>query len=223
MISLGKIILCFAKFMKTIGALIVLFLMTLSCNDTTNSASKNESIRFEKDSLKAKEIKPRPTVELIYEKENLKLFGDSTLQSGKFSHASIKFQPYIGFDDFKVAAIDHKKYAELNLKSNANANNFRTRLKEGYSCDTANFAGHYSFVYWGCGSPCQSSLLIDRRSGKIYDSPSASLGYEFRVDSRMLIVNPPDSSGLYDDCSYCKPIIYIFEDQKKTFTEIKNK
>ncbi len=151
------------------------------------------------------------------------MYGDTTIDKDKISYASIKFEPYIGFYEFKVISVDHKKYAELDLKSNKYANNFRTRLKEGYSSDSANFAGHYSFVYWGCGSPCQSSLVIDRKTGKIYDSPGATLGYDFRVNSKMLIVNPPDTSGFYDDCFHCKPLIYIFDEQTKSFNERKRK
>lgn len=186
-------------------------------------ATENQRI-VEQDSLTNTQTKnTRPTIDLIHETENLKLYGDTTIDKDKISYALIKFEPYIGFEDYKVNSVDHKKYAELDLKSNKYASNFRTRLKEGYSSDTANFAGHYSFVYWGCGSPCQSSLVIDRKTGKIYDSPSASLGYDFRVDSRMLIVNPPDTSGFYFDCSYCKPIIYIFDEQTKTFIEQQRK
>jgi len=195
--------------------------LTISCNDNSNSIKTNSEL-VKQDSISKKETnQSRPTFDIIYETENFKLYGDTTIDKDKISHALLKFEPYIGFADFKSEKVDHKKYAELDLKSNKGAGNFRTRLKDGYSADTANFAGHYSFVYWGCGSSCQSSLLIDRKTGKIYDSPGASLGYDFKVDSRMLIVNPPDTIGFYYDCSYCKPIIYIFDEQTKTFNERK--
>ncbi|MCU4189185.1 hypothetical protein M9Q43_08420 [Flavobacterium sp. HXWNR29] len=61
------------------------------------------------------------------------------------------------------------------------------------------------------------SVIIDRRTGKIYDAPNSELGYKFKADSRMLIVNPPDSLGFYDDCSYCIPKIYILNEQTKKF------
>jgi hypothetical protein len=206
--------------MKTTIAILTLTFLTLSCKDNEKSVTTENQQIDEQDSLTNTQTKKsRPTIDLIQETENLKLYGDTTIDKGTISYASLKFEPYIGFDDFKVTKVDNKKYAELVLKSNKDANNFRTRIREGYSADTANFAGHYTFVYWGCGSPCQSSLLIDRKTGKIYDSPGASLGYDFRVDSKMLIVNPPDSSGFYDDCFYCKPIIYVFDEQTKTFNE----
>ena len=89
--------------------------------------------------------------------------------------------------------------------------------------DKINFAGNYTYVQWGCGSPCHQSMIIDRRDGKIYDVPTSSLGYSFQADSKMLIVNPPNEKGFYDDCIYCKPIIYIFDENTKIFNELKNK
>ena len=207
--------------MKTTFAIFTLTLLAVwSCNDNGQSVSTRDNQDLKRDSL-TNEVtkKTQKTIALIYESEDIKLYGDTTINKDKISYASIKFEPYIGFDDFKIKVVDHRKYADLDIKSNIIASNYQTRLREGYKVDTANFAGHYTFVYFGCGSPCQGSLVIDRKTGKVYDSPSASLGYDFRVDSRMLIVNPPDTSGFYDDCVYCKPIIYIFDEQTKTFTE----
>ncbi|MCH5598634.1 hypothetical protein [Niabella ginsengisoli] len=184
--------------MKTAIAILTLTILTLSCKDNGKTVTTENTQIIGQDSLTNTQTKnSRQGINLIHETENLKLYGDTTIDKDKISYALVKFEPYIGFDDFEINAIDHKKYADLDLKSNKGASNFRTRLREGFSADTANFAGHYSFVYWGCGSPCQSSLLIDRKTGKVYDSPSASVGYDFRVNSRMLIVNPPDTSGFF--------------------------
>jgi hypothetical protein len=169
------------------------------------------------------EQKDKRVIDVIYDSGNIRITGDTTIDKAKILYASLKFEPYISFEDFKVTNIDNKSKAKLDLSSNEGARNFRTRLREAYEADTSNFAGHYTFVSWGCGSPCQSSLLIDRQTGKIYDSPGASLGYDYRADSRMLLTNLPDSSGFYDDCIYCKPIIYLFDEKTKTFTEKKSK
>ncbi len=204
--------------MKTAITLLTLIFLTLSCKDNGKPITTNNDQFNKQDNPSNTQTKnSQPIIDLIHQTENLKLYGDTSIDRHKISYASIKFEPYIGFGDFKVIKVDNRKYADLDLKSNILASKFRTRLKEGFGADTANFAGHYSFVYWGCGSACQSSLLIDRKTGKIYDTPGASLGYDFRVNSRMLIVNPPDTSGFYDDCFYCKPIIYIFDEQTKTF------
>ena len=207
--------------MKTAIAILTLAFLTLSCKVNVKKDATENQQSIEQDSLTNTQAKnSRSTFGLIRETENLKLYGDTTIDKDKISYASIKFEPYVGYDDYRVNSVDHKKHADLDLKSNKGANNYRTRLREGYSADTANFAGHYTFVYWGCGSPCLSSMVIDRKTGKIYDSPDAALGYDFRVDSRMIIVNPPDTDGFYADCFYCKPIIYIFDEQTKTFNEL---
>ena len=159
----------------------------------------------------------------IYKSENIVIYGDSTIDKNKINYSSIKFEPYISFNDFPVVKQSIIKNISLDLKSLKGANEYRTRLKEGFETDTINFAGHYTFVSWGCGSPCKMSMIIDRLTGKIYESPTSSLGYRFKSDSRMLIVNPPNENGFYDDCIYCKPIIYIFEEKMKIFKELKSK
>jgi len=160
----------------------------------------------------------RPQAGLILSSDNIKIIGDTTIEKEKIYLTSIKFEPYISFEDFEVSKTEKVK-ADLNLSPNTEAYRFRTRIREAYKADTVNFAGHYTFAWWGCGSPCQSAVLIDRRTGQIYDAPSAALGYDFRPNSRMLIVNKPDSLGFYDDCIYCKPVIYVLDEGTKEFIE----
>ena len=205
--------------------LLSFIILTIILHIDGKSFAKNDSRLTEKlrfNSLTQKtEQNLRPKTNIIQEAENFKLQGDSSIEKEQITNVSLKFEPHISFNDFKVALIDNRKYAKLDIKSNKGANYFRTILREGYNADTANFAGHYTLVFWGCGSPCQSSMLIDRKTGNIYNAPDASLGYGFRVNSSMLIVNPPDSNNFYEDCIYCKPMIYVFDERTKTFNEIK--
>jgi hypothetical protein len=62
-------------------------------------------------------------------------------------------------------------------------------------------------------------MLIDWNTGNLYDGISASLGYEYTIDSRMLIVNSPDSTDYNKNCVYCEPHIYIFNERSKRFEE----
>jgi hypothetical protein len=209
--------------MKPAIYLLIILILTFSCN---NNNEKTKPIIQKVDSLTTDNVilkKDNRVVDIIYESKNIRITGDTTIDKEKILYASLKFEPYISFDDFKVSTINNKNKAKLDLSSNKDARYFRTRLRNEYEADTSNFGGHYTFIDWGCGSPCQNSLLIDRQTGKIYDSPEASLGYEYYPDSRMLLVNPPDTSGFYDDCYYCKPIIYVFDEKTKTFTEQKSK
>lgn len=178
--------------------------------DSLKQSSSEESVVVTK--------QKRPQAGLILSSANIRIFGDTTIEKEKIYSTLIKFEPYISFEDFKVDTIDRVK-ANLNLSSNKEANRFRTRITNAYKADTVNFAGHYTFVSWGCGSPCQSGVIIDRKTGNVYDAPSAALGYDFRPNSRMLIVNKPDSLGFYDDCFYCKPLIYILDERTKEFIE----
>lgn len=188
--------------------------MLFSCNGNTElSPSRKISSSELYDTMSTKETK----TDIIYETGNVRLYGDSTIEVKKISHAYIRYAPDLSFDNFLVDTVVYGKYSDIDLKSNDRAPNYRTVLRKGYDSDSANFAGHYTFVSFGCGSTCLTSFIIDRRNGKVYTSPGAETGYEFRVDSRMLLVNPPDSDGYYFDCSYCKPIAYVFNERTKTF------
>jgi hypothetical protein len=200
---------------------LILTLTIISCKEKGHeqSISTVDSLKQSPNQEPVVEKKPRrPRAGLIVSSDNIKIFGDTTIEKEKIYLTSIKFEPYISFDDFKVEEIDKVK-ADLNLSSNKGAHRFRTRITEAYKADTVNFAGHYTFAWWGCGSPCQSGVIIDRKTGQVYDAPSAALGYDFRPNSRMLIVNKTDSLGFYDDCFYCKPVIYVLDEGTKEFIE----
>ena len=116
-----------------------------------------------------------------------------TVRREKF-YAPIQYAKY-GVDTFtgKRAAIDYS--------SNRTARRFRSAINGSIEKFGMNFAGRYNLARWGCGTSCQNGAITDLKTGKVYDIPSASLDYEFRNDSRLLVVNPPDSAGYYDYCS----------------------
>ena len=64
----------------------------------------------------------------------------------------------------------------------------------------------YTLVIWGCGSPCQSGVVIDRITGEIFGGYGTSLGSEFRKDSRMIIRNVEaidTATNLIRSCTFC--------------------
>lgn len=82
--------------------------------------------------------------------------------------------------------------AAVDLSSAEGARRFRTVLVDG-AAQGPNFAGHYTFVQWGCGSPCQSFAIVDARTGRVtFGNGSLSVGAEYRLDSRLLIADPPE-------------------------------
>ncbi len=174
----------------------------------------------------------KPESIILLEGENFMVWGDDTISYESIHQAEVKFEPYISFRDFEVQKMFKGKKAPLQLKKGDEYWSYRTRIRNAYK-EPVNFAGHYCFVSWGCGSPCQASAIIDTKTGKVYAGPSAALGYEYLHNSRMVIVNPPlrkdvensfygSKAGYYRvACAYCHPYIYIWNEKLKKFEERK--
>jgi hypothetical protein len=126
------------------------------------------------------------------------------------------------FDEFKVPSLYTGQKAEVDTRSTTTGRMFRTRLKEVYKQEGLNFAGHYCFVYWGCGSPCKQSAIIDLKTGKIYDGPSGTRTYDFQKNSRMIILNREDDfSRNNPDCIWCKTEVWVWNEKGKHFYQLK--
>jgi hypothetical protein len=117
--------------------------------------------------------------------------------------------------------------AQIRIKGNKLAEEFRTMISDTYyskgymkkwhGTTGLNFGGHYCFVYWGCGSPCQMSAIVDLKTGIVYEGPSASLGYEFKRNSRLVIINP---GRTIDSCAYCHPEYWVLNERSKKFVKV---
>jgi hypothetical protein len=96
------------------------------------------------------------------------------------------------FDDYLARDTFPSPPAGVDLRSAPGARRYRTRLTEGAK-EGPNFAGHYTVVEWGCGSPCWQFAIIDARTGQIllYDPKAFYIRPPlFRRDSRLLIEDP---------------------------------
>ena len=90
--------------------------------------------------------------------------------------------------------------AKLRLEGNKLAVQYRTGIRDTYystkdqveyhGLTGLNFGGHYCFVYLGCGSDCQLSFVADLKTGIVYSGIDAGRGYQFKPNSKLLIVNP---------------------------------
>jgi hypothetical protein len=59
---------------------------------------------------------------------------------------------------------------------------YRTRIREGAKLP-ANFAGHYSIVGWGCGTSCSVFVVVDQKTGEVYDeSPYDEIVSALKID-----------------------------------------
>ncbi len=114
------------------------------------------------------------------------------------------------FADYRVDSLFRGVPAPVDFTSDPDSRRFRTVITAA-AARGPNFAGHYTVASWGCGSPCQENVVLDARTGRIMASLNTSLGVRYRPDSRLLIANPPDSSGCYDpECFYCRPVAYLW-------------
>jgi hypothetical protein len=94
------------------------------------------------------------------------------------------------FDDFHVT-VEQVARPRLDFSSNPIARRYRTVLREAIRAGP-NFAGHFALAEWGCGSPCGVFAIVDLKSGAVFHDPELinSRGLDFKIDSRLLIVNP---------------------------------
>ena len=95
------------------------------------------------------------------------------------------------FSDYKVSPISLTKYPKIDLKSNPLGTEYKTYII-ATDAKKPNFAGKYSIVTWGCGTACQSGVIIDRESGKILSQLPITLegGFDSNIDSNLVIFNP---------------------------------
>jgi hypothetical protein len=101
--------------------------------------------------------------------------------------------------------------AELDLAGDPDAEHFRTRLS---SAKEANFAGHYAFVTWGCGTACLTGTLLDLRTGRPHSIAPLDLGcglIDHNVTGR-LVVWGPDTAGVVDsECRRLSRRYFVLE------------
>lgn len=98
----------------------------------------------------------------------------------------------LDFLAYTVAGPIGGPYVAPVLEKSNPAHRFRTVIREGANAPP-DFAGHLRVVTWGCGSPCLSLALVDRKSGKVWlmADKAAALGFEHHADSRLLVADPP--------------------------------
>ena len=121
-----------------------------------------------------------------------------------------KFRPLKSFKDFIVTEKFKKKPVTiLDFSTSKYGKLYKTETKKSLASGQV-FAGHYSFTCSDCGLGCFASTIVDLKTGNVYDGPHASLGYEYKLNSRLLIINPPATEGYYAACDYCEPELYVW-------------
>ncbi len=114
-------------------------------------------------------------------------------------------------NNYSISDIYRGKLAAPDLSSQTDAQQVKEGLKAG-----VNFAGKYTIVTVACGEACQHHIVIDRESGKVLEKLQSRLGASYSANSRLLVLNPPDSTINYQDCRYCSPEAYVLKEDKLT-------
>lgn len=108
----------------------------------------------------------------------------------------------------------------LNKLSKKDFSMFRTIIGNA-SEEEANFGGKYVVSEWGAGTECQAGVIIDLETGIIYELPVSCWGREYKLDSLLLINNPPLDASEYTSKNsddnfkvpwYAWPCYYLWKD-----------
>lgn len=127
------------------------------------------------------------------------------------------------FDDYPATEAWNGANAPVQLRT-ASEQMFKTNLTNAAK-EKPDFAGHYKFAGWGCGSVCAAGAIIDLHTGLVYPPPGKSgseRGWsrwifagghvsgryaERSRDSRLIIVrNQPDTRAYVWEKDHFRPI-----------------
>lgn len=191
----------------------LLFLFLLSCGN--NNSKDSTSSDLNKDTIVS-----AISWDIIYDDSTYKVEGESSA-AGKISHVTSKFRPFISFEDYPSEGKFLGEPAQIDYKSHKIAREYKSAITGQYKSEAVNFAGYYCLASWGCGSPCAGCAIVDIRTGKVYPGPYSSIGYSFRSNSRLLMVNPPDENGFVErDADFEHyPSIFIWNEEQKVWVK----
>lgn len=192
----------------TVGLLLLLlsFLAT-SCNNKPSNTIDEQNPVPKSATKKTTIIVPEDT---LYKDNNLLI-----LQSEQSTDTLYRFHSQLDATPFEVELQAVKPPRKLNFDSSEFKKRYITAITHGVNELGVNFAGKYCLVSWGCGSPCQSSAIVDMKTGMVYNGLPSAVGYRFKKNSRVLITNPPDSSDYFPKARIVPyPEQYAWTDKK---------
>lgn len=96
------------------------------------------------------------------------------------------------FEDYPAGPAHAGVPAVVDFTSEPAAREFLTAITAAQA-GGPNFAGHYAVASWACGTSCQQNAVVDAASGRIVAfNVGSEYGVDYRLDSRLLVVNPPE-------------------------------
>lgn len=178
-----------------------------SQTDTSQAASKPDSFIYQHT------VYNPPVADSSASKKQVAPSRDSSIKA-EDPEEKILYKPAHGFSEFPAGERyrgPFPKKLDFSTCSSGQLYKKETRLAMEKGM---NFGGRFVFTKIPCGADCYSSTLLDLKTGKVYAGPHAVNGYKFKAESRMLLVNPPDSNGYYTPCEVCEPLLYVFNGKK---------
>ena len=107
-----------------------------------------------------------------------------------------------------------KKRVPLDERLLVRWNRYSKFIKSAYR-GKINFAGKYVIVQWGCGTECQTGIVMNVFNGTLVSLPTSERGIEYHNNSLLLIVNPPSKTHNIDTRpSYAYPAYYLWDDSE---------
>jgi len=171
--------------MKKLAFLFSVIVLSMSC--------KKENVKVVKKTTELKtKVEKIDKHDTIYKDKNM-----IVIKRRKSIDTLFLFHSELDNKKFKVEIKNIELKKELDFSNYEYKKMFITVTKDGVKEDGVNFAGSFCFVSWGCGSPCQVSAVVDMKTGIVYNGLPSAVGYKFEKDSKILIVNPPDSTNYY--------------------------
>lgn len=119
------------------------------------------------------------------------------------------------FEDYFISESFKGTPKALVLNSHSDGRKFRTVLSKGAK-EGPNYAGHYTIVPIGCGTMCQIIWLINAKTGKIILNFVSTSGASYRLNSKLLVINPVDELTKEDQISLenSKTHYYVLDNNK---------
>lgn len=183
-------------------------------------AKKNAKFEF---IPKGQKPKLKTKGDTLYIDDKIVMLGDihEIVSTGIYKKFAFKSK----FSNFKVDKVYKGQLASPNFTTDPSAKRYISMIKQGCKEEGVNFAGHYTIVEWGCGTFCAEMAIVDRVDGKIiysqipFDTADGHSGSDYKIDSRMLIIN----SGTLSEFDGYEPGYRRFDfDRIPVVYEIKN-
>ena len=106
-------------------------------------------------------------------------------------------EPLAQLDDYAVDTSFAGPIPPLNFERDADAKRFVTAIRSGIA-EGPNFAGHFALVTWGCGTDCQSYVIVDLSDGTALDDSALDFSchdVSYKRTSRLVVMTPADTAS----------------------------